>query len=172
MGIEIFGKHPDSRCGEYAVYPTAHWTALIACICELAPTEASIGGNWMSSACVDAESGVALANQLERAIAEGAVGRYIKRRNSFFVENSTMPCVICEGIGHWDSGYCNSCDGCGKTSTLKWDRDLYESDVQDFVAFVRHSGGFDVSDRLLGINRTFRIGDFGLLRDERGNFFG
>jgi hypothetical protein len=172
MGMAIFGKRPDARSAESALYPTAHWTALIACVRELAPMEASVCNDWMGNGFVDAESSMALAARLDLAVSEGAVESYIKERNSFLVEHPSMPCVHCRGTGSFGSWYCNRCHGNGALSTHDWYRDLYVSDVLEFIEFVRHSGGFEISDIYFGVSGKFQIVDFGLLQDEKGKVLG
>ena len=107
MGMEVFGKRPDARVGEYAIYPTAQWTALIACVLELAPTETSACNGWLGNTEISTETSIALADQLDRCILDGAVKHYIARRNSYLAQYPTIPCVLCLGTGSDGGYYCN-----------------------------------------------------------------
>ena len=69
----------------------------------------------------------------------------------------------------------------GMIYTKDWCRDLYVDDVQDFIEFARHSGGFVVRDETYGITSAGKIvnaftglvvSKFGLLRDPKGRVVG
>jgi hypothetical protein len=174
MGMEVFGKRPDARAGEYARYPTAHWTALIACVSELAPTETSACHDWLGNAEITAETSILLADQLDHCVLDGSVEHYIAQRNSYLTQHPRILCVLCLGTGSsCGASYCGACDGKGMKNTSRWYRDLYIDDVQDFIEFARHSGGFAVRDDMLGIPKEgLLVSDFGLLRDPKGRLLG
>jgi len=49
-----------------------------------------------------------------------------------------------ESVGHQDDGRCWQCDGAGTVENLKKAYPLRPSDVDQFIAFLQASGGFEI----------------------------
>ena len=63
MGTDVYGRHPDARAAEHRAYSRYYWAALVACICDLAPSETSACEDWLGQGCLGAEASVALADR-------------------------------------------------------------------------------------------------------------
>ena len=64
---------------------------------------------------------------------------------------------------------CSDCDAVdGLIDTSLFYRDLYSSDVCDFVEFARHSGGFGLWGGHWKLPEGLRVGNYGFLQDRKG----
>jgi hypothetical protein len=171
MSYDIYGRHPNARAGE-RFESRRNWETIVNCVANLVPAESHAYKGWHSNNGygLDAEQSIALADRLDRCITDGIVGQYVTERNAYLAQHPRTECGVCDGTGvRCDEvgrksgypemivpdessgnpragkvGWCNLCNGWGTLKTEASYRDLYVSDVQEFIEFLRHSGGFKV----------------------------
>ncbi|SFI65163.1 hypothetical protein SAMN04515648_0987 [Phyllobacterium sp. CL33Tsu] len=168
MSTEIYGVHPDARVGEdFQPRWRGSFDGLVACLRALAP---DIGAAWDRGSDGDTlknDDCVALANELDRCLADGSVEQYVAERNAYIEQLPRVQCDRCGGAGicsgdksrenelfellgelaerRLTAGFveqCNCCSGAGTFKDGRSYRDLYVSDVREFSEFLRHCGGF------------------------------
>ena len=124
---------------------------------------------------LDAAGALALADALQDRLNQGAVRAYVEIRNAELKRIPDEDCDLCSGSGirrdaiavemgqpdrlistdatydggkhprAGEKGWCNVCDGVGHRRPSETHYDVDESDVRDFIAFVRDSGGFEIN---------------------------
>lgn len=155
MGMDVYGKNPTSKAGEYFRNNVWSWRPLADYICSVAPEIAQHCKHWQTNDGdgLDADQAVALADKLESLLKSSEVDEYAK---TYQENNDTTPdeiCRICEGtgkrrkapeIGAGDN-HCNGCKATGKyRPSSTWYRFSAEN-VREFAQFSRHSGGFEIN---------------------------
>ncbi|CAN7470100.1 hypothetical protein [Mesorhizobium sp. LjNodule214] len=171
MSYDINGRRPDARAGERFEH-RGNWETIVNCVRRLVPAETHAYENWHfnNGDGLDAELSIALADRLERCLAEGVVESYVAERDAYLAQHPRRECHVCDGTGiRCDEagrkagypdrivadepkgnpragkvGWCDRCDGWGTLKEYGSYRDLYVSDVREFIEFLRHSGGFAI----------------------------
>jgi hypothetical protein len=167
--LQIRGIHPDARVGEvFEIRQRCVWPSLVRCIQDLAPAEAGDEELWLGDDddVRDAQQCLKLADRLVGVLEAGSVATYVAERNAYFAELPRPQCDICAGTGvrarcaidevtnvvktkpqedlHATEDVCFRCNGAGTMEHWQSHRDLYVSDVREFIDFLRHAGGFYV----------------------------
>lgn len=171
MGMDVYGKAPTSKAGEYFRNNVWWWRPLANLCLEMAPDLCAPCTHWHSNDGdgLDAEGAQALGEFLEARIASGEVAAYVKDYEAAQAAAEKRPCDLCSttGIrtdelgrqyGHPEkvitepadhprlgqTGWCNGCNGEGWQEA--WIR-CYPLDVEnvaEFAAFLKASGGFEI----------------------------
>ena len=168
MSMEIYGVHPDTRVGEeFQPRWRGSFASIVACLRALAPDICAAWDRASDGDTLKNDDCVALANELDRCLADGSVEQYVAERNAYIEQAPRVKCNCCGGAGilngdktrdndlaasfdqlaepRLTAGFVEQCYGCGGLGTIKdWRsyRDLYVSDVREFSEFLRHCGGF------------------------------
>lgn len=177
MGMDVYGKQPTSKTGEYFRRNAWGWRPLATLCTTLCPKETAACKYWQSNDGdgLDNAGAIALAEALQDKIAQGAVKAYVEIRNAELSGMANASCNLCNGTGirrdavgvqmkqpdrqvppdaKWlggkhpragQTGWCNGCDGRGFDRPIECAYYLEESDVVEFIAFLRDSGGFEIN---------------------------
>lgn len=165
MGMDVCGKS-----GAYFRRNIWGWRPLAECVRHIAPDTSRKCKHWFSNDGdgLNARQSKALAVILETALGDGTIAAYIAKRNARLATLTDETCITCHGTGvrddvvgreqgmpqqiietaghprHGETGWCNGCDGRGRTRPLAtWYR-LTEDDIREFAAFLRESEGFQI----------------------------
>lgn len=154
MGMDVFGKEPQDKTGEYFRNNVWWWRPLWH-YCELVAPDVipadNLGGTndgWG----LDAEGSVALADLLQKQIDAGGCAEHAAERDKQLKALPDEPCRICEGTGQRaeapEAGPgdqpCNGCKGTGKTRPWDCAYPFDVDNVEGFVKFLRTCGGFEI----------------------------
>jgi len=159
MGMDVFGKQPTSKSGEYFRNNAWWWRPLADYACEVAPEITARCTYWQSNDGdgLDAQGAVALADKLQAEIDAGRCADYARKRTSAIEMMPDEPCWLCDGTGtrapppNCGAGdpknggiQCNSCLGRGFIRPNAASYPFSVENVGKFVAFLRASGGFKI----------------------------
>lgn len=170
MGMDVFGKKPVAKVGEYFRRKVWHWHPLANLCQKLAPDICAACEDWHTNrGCgLDADGSAALATRLERLAAAGQIRAYVEQRDGFLAELPDEPCPYCNATGIRDDevgrkggqseqiidepghprygqkGSCNGCNGRGYKRPDEAYFEVTEEDVSQFVAFLKTCGGFEI----------------------------
>lgn len=172
MGMDVYGRKPTAKEGEY-FRNNVWWWRPLADLCQaMAPDVCKACQHWHSNDGdgLDATGAVALGQLLERRIADGTVARYVTERERYLAGLPDETCDLCHGtgirndaigIGHGQpeklitepadhprlgqKGWCNGCDGKGKVRPFATHYPCSVENVAEFAAFCKASGGFDIN---------------------------
>jgi hypothetical protein len=158
MGMDVYGKKPTSEEGEYFRNNMQAWGSLAEYINEVAPDIAIKCEYWHGNDGdgLDAANALKLAETLQAEVDSGRCELRERARASVQEGMPTEPCPLCDGTGRRKPGreagagdfvtgiVCVLCGGRGRITP--WSRSGWFSvrNVQDFVAFLRGSGGFEI----------------------------
>ena len=154
MGMDVYGKAPTSRKGKYFRANIWWWRPLASYCCFVAPDVSKYCTYWQTNDGdgLDAEDSITLANVLDAQISNGSCVAYINGRQMHLDSLPLETCQICEGSGQRkpppETGAgdqpCNGCNSTGKTKSVECNYPMDLEIVQEFTAFLRHSGGFEI----------------------------
>lgn len=171
MGMDVYGKNPTSEVGEYFRRNVWGWHPLwnyvetvhpeIAELVEHAHTNDGDG--------LDAKKSKKLAKLLMNDYNIGIVEMYVETRNRQIAEMEMPDCSYCEATGirsddigtqngmpekeldadiaiivGREKGWCNGCNGVGKTEPWEASYYLEPDDVKEFAEFLENCGGFEI----------------------------
>jgi hypothetical protein len=121
MGYDLYGTKPTSPTGRHLRAPICHWYPLVELCQTLASDESNHCAGWLTNDGhgLNRIEALGLAGRLHQLLSDGSIGRFLCIRQT---ELQKLPA--------------NSPDRFG---------DIDESDVQDFIAFLRECGGFKIS---------------------------
>ena len=151
MGMDVYGKAPTDKAGEYFRNNCWWWRPLACYAVEVAPEITSACKYWQSNDGdgLDADGAVKLADALQ---AEIDAGRTAAREKEYMAELDALPdetCRYCQGTGmRKDMVVANGCNACRGKGTVRPSEASYPfsaENVQEFVNFLRASGGFEIS---------------------------
>lgn len=159
MGMDVHGKNPASKTGEYFRNNAWWWRPLARYACEIAPEITAQCTYWQSNDGdgLNGHYAVALADALQAEIDSGRTMLYEKAYMGRLHMMPDVTCKICDGKG-WrpKKGFpwlqeapngevvCNACHG---KATVRPDEASYPfstENVQEFVNFLRDCGGFEI----------------------------
>jgi len=158
MGVDICGRNPTSKTGEYFHTSWWPWRPLADDCCELAPAITAKCTYWQSNDGdgLDADGAKALAEALQAEIDSGRM-RIERIHNSELEQLPDVNCNICSGTGvrravpETGAGVlteggiiCNGCEGAGHRRPWQADYVFSAEAVRDFAAFLRGCGGFEI----------------------------
>lgn len=163
MGMDVFGREPSSERGEYFRSNVWWWHPLAAFVQEVCPRESEGCEYWHSNDGdgLDREQTAALVRALDAALEAGKVDAHAEQLKSAAAVIDREICRLCDGSGlrrdeigrrHGfdrrdpDSGEggCNGCQGVGTTMPPGSDVCFTREHVEEFLAFLRDCGGFDI----------------------------
>lgn len=171
MGMDVYGKNPASKTGEYFRRNVWGWHPLWQYVENVYPEIAEMveHGHTNDGDGLDAKASAVLAELLMRDYKEGLAETYVEARNKAISEMEMPECRLCEGTGIRSDnigiengmptkelkpdvqiivgrkkGWCNACDGLGKTEPWEANYHLEADDVKEFAEFLAECGGFEI----------------------------
>jgi hypothetical protein len=161
MGMEVIGRQPKNKIGEYFRRSVWGWHPLADYVLQIAPDTASACKDWHTNDQdgLNAKHSVKLAEVLQREVAAGRAAKYVHRRNSILAAMPDEECPICKGAKKQPPGIGGelcvarelakipSCGYCKSTGRARpWDTNyhLTVSDIEMFAAFLENCGGFAI----------------------------
>ena len=132
MGMDVYGRNPDSKVGDYFRRNIWGWSALWGYCASVSPEAASLG---VAAYCnegdgLDAKDAKKLAAILREQLASGATKVAVRRIEEFEVA-TPLPLATEALIATFDIAVPTRC--------------LFdEDDVREFAEFLEHSGGFTI----------------------------
>lgn len=172
MGMDVYGRDPSSETGEYFRNSVWGWHPLADYIIEKAPEHLVVQcRHWHSNDGdgLDAEASIELADWLDDQIESGLADEYEQEykamlnampdetcqwckgtgiRNDAIGQQYGMPYKVIHEEGHprkGQKGWCNACNGLGKTRPFATSYHFSVENVREFAKFVRDSGGFEIN---------------------------
>ena len=171
MGMDVYGKKPSSRTGEYFRRNVWGWRPLWDYvenqhpeIAELVQYPQSNDGDGLG-----ARDSKKLAKLLMADYESGKVEEYVVERNRKLAEIPMDECDICDSTGirtdevgienkmpekeldpdvsiilGREKGWCNACQGLGKREPIQTWYYLDSEDVKQFAEFLAECGGFEI----------------------------
>lgn len=171
MGMDVYGKNPTNKAGEYFRRNVWGWHPLWSYVEQVHPEIAGLveHGHTNSGDGLDGEMSLELASLLRADIKNGVATEYVTARNKALSELDRPTCDLCNGSGiRTDAvgvenkmpeavlspadaillgrthGYCNGCRGEGKTDAWETHYYLDEADLAEFAEFLENCGGFEI----------------------------
>ena len=150
MGMDVYGKSPDCKTGEYFRRNVWGWHPLAEYCLHAAPELVekiqhlhSNDGDGLGKR--DSQK---LAVILRQEIESGSFQRYADARNARLNALPDQTCEYCKGTGKRTDmevpNGCNACDGKGKIRPFITSYDVDLNDVKEFADFLEHCGGFEI----------------------------
>lgn len=154
MGMDVFGKAPTRKEGEYFGSPVSSWRPLWH-FCEMIAPDIIPHNNLGHSNegwGLNARGASALAKRLARALAAGDAAQYERAHEAALAALPLVPCTTCDGTGkraeppQTGPGFlhCNGCDGKGGTPHFITHYHFSTELLGEFEMFLRHCGGFKI----------------------------
>lgn len=154
MGMDVYGKAPVSPTGEYLRHSVWSWHPLASYSERIAPELTKECEYWHTNdgAGLDATNAALLANALQVEIDTGRCAKYAADRKALLEAMPDKECCICHGTGYRQTPPTVGpgdypCNGCGKTGKVRPDETHYPFEVEyveEFIAFLRDCGGFEI----------------------------
>jgi DnaJ-class molecular chaperone len=155
MGMDVFGKKPTKKVGEYFRNNVWYWHPLWS-YCQHAHPEIVDkvqDGHNNSGDGLDSEDALKLGLLLLQDIENGSVQKYDQNYKDYLANLEQETCHICSGTGIAKYAIessepiekeCNSCNGSGKTESWAKNYPFDVENVRQFANFCIHSGGFSI----------------------------
>jgi hypothetical protein len=151
MGMDLYGKHPRDKRGEYLRYSVWGWHPLADYVLEKAPRELTGKCRYWHSNDGDglnAQDSRALADFLTGEIDSGRAEEYVIIHTATVESLPDEVCFICGGSGLRDDEImketCNGCRGSGKVCPPESHYPLVLESIIDFRDFLHTCGGFEI----------------------------
>jgi hypothetical protein len=170
MGMDVYGRNPAAKQGEYFRNSVWSWRPLADLCNALAPQVCADCKHWQSNDGdgLDDAGAQALAEVLERRLADGTIAKYIAERERYLANLPDEPCSLCNasgvrsdevGVAHGMTtkriadkghprngqvGWCNGCDGRGSVRPFETHYPCEIENVAEFAAFLKCCGGFNI----------------------------
>lgn len=160
MGMDVYGKAPSSKEGEYFRNNMWWWRPLADYCCNIAPDICAPCEHWHSNDGdgLDAAGAAALADALQEALDSGRTERYALQRELDLAALPKEPCECCEATGVTTQAVadkypayqprvgqpCIQCNGLGTRDPWPCHYPFSEENVREFVTFLRACGGFEI----------------------------
>jgi hypothetical protein len=121
MGYDLYGTNPTSAAGSHLRHPIWRWHPLVELCQALASDESNGCTGWLinDGYGLNHIEALGLAGRLQQLLSDGSVASHLRIRQ---IELQKLPA--------------NSPDRFA---------DIDENDVREFIAFLRESGGFEIS---------------------------
>lgn len=137
MGMDVYGRAPTAPEGEYFRRNMLDWPALAECVTKLCPEETAPCEAWFwnEGDGLNAHQAAALAAKLEALRDRGEVAGYCACRGVGPAEMKARAMAV---------GITSSLAQVGPEAKPPAQTGLRLSDVDEFIAFVKASGGFSI----------------------------
>lgn len=170
MGMDVYGKKPNGKTGEYFRNSCWGWRPLWRYVLKVAPWvgEKVIHGQSNDGDGLDGPDSIALAKILRAEISTGRCGEFAMRYEAAHAALADEPCPYCNATGarldsigvangfhsrridkpghprYGQEGWCNGYDGVGKVRPIETSYPFEVENVQNFAAFLEKCGGFEI----------------------------
>lgn len=165
MGMDVYGKAPANKKGEYFRANVWWWRPLWTYVEDEHPYYAAkvSGAHFNEGDGLDGVDAKNLGEAIQRAIDDGRVKGYVDRFNKEkdIIRDNVADweeCELCSGTGHRDTfpdemdaatrtalaQKCNGCKGEGKKEPFLLWYGMDEEIVQEFATFLKNCGGFEI----------------------------
>jgi hypothetical protein len=150
MGMDVIGRNPKNKDGEYFRNNVWWWRRLWDFTCDVAGLDNDLrqAGHCNDGAGLDESGALAAAKALRKAIADGRADEYEKKLEAAVTNAPGEDCPVCKGSGTLlVDGQPQSCSGCNRTGKTKPSWTNYEftrENVEEFVHFLEACGGFKI----------------------------
>ena len=164
MGMDVFGKNATTEAGGYFRNNVWWWRPLADFLTTTYPELTSGCTYWHSNDGdgLDAAGAIALADALDRDLANGRVTAYADQYEAEIAALPDSECDLCTGTGirtdeigvqHGlnvprdpitGKGGCNGCQGTGRRENWGKSYPFSVENVREFAAFLRECGGFEI----------------------------
>ena len=171
MGMDVYGKNPTNEVGQYFRRNVWGWHPLWEYVENVHPDIAQLveHAHTNDGDGLGARKSKLLAKYLKEDYESGKVEVYVRARNQQISEMEMPDCRICEGTGirsdhlgvengqpekELDAdiaiitgrtkGWCNGCNGIGKTEPWEANYYLEPEDIKEFAEFLENCGGFEI----------------------------
>lgn len=144
MGMDVFGRAPTSKTGEYFRNSIWYWIPLADVCRSLAPEICAHCPRWYTNDGdgLDAFNAAALAAVLRKRLEDGMVERIADEKNQAYTTAPNIPCPLCSDEPK--SWKCLRCDGKREVAPMEAHLRCDVSNVANFAAFLADSGGFEI----------------------------
>ena len=156
MGMDVFGKNPKSKEGEYFQNNVWWWRPLWDYCLEVGddiiPAAGAVNGQFNDGWGLNDKGAQRLGHRLYEKINSGHTEKYTVERKHHLSNLPDEQCEICGGTGKRAKAPktgpgkypCNGCDGKGKKRPWATSYPFDEENVQEFADFLMDSGGFEI----------------------------
>lgn len=156
MGMDVYGRSPQSKIGEYFRNNVWYWHPLWDYCYDVAPEIISEtlfrDGHGNNGVGLNALKSRKLAEKLDAEIIAGRTAQYQKQYNAELAAIPEETCTVCAGTGKRKpppevgpgNEPCNGCKGKGKTRPFSTWYKFTVGNVKEFVEFLKDCGGFEI----------------------------
>lgn len=171
MGMDVYGKDPINKAGEYFRRNVWGWHPLWEYVEDVHPEIAELveHAHTNDGDGLNKKDSLRLAEAIQHDIKSGKVADYVNSRNAHLASLPLNDCELCQATGirtdevgvqsgqpekelsderkivlGRDKGWCNGCDGLGKTPAWETNYHLYPEDLVEFAQFLQGCGGFEI----------------------------
>lgn len=167
MGMDVWGREPSSEQGKYFRNNVWWWRPLWDYCCDIGAAVISEklqrAGHFNDGEGLDGPGAVRLAHLLKEELATGRTAIFAAERDAVLAALPQHECTYCNGSGSRTDevgirmkmpermnnytgkpGWCNGCDGAGKKDDEEKSYGFSVENVEEFVTFLEHCGGFKV----------------------------
>lgn len=151
MGMDVYGKAPANKTGEYFRNNCWWWRPLWQyCEWEARDLAAKVKNAQSNDGDgLGAEDSLALAKALRSALADGRTAKYVETYRQAMESLPMEKCVHCHGNGirndRYVKGPCNACYGAGKVKHFGTHYPFSAENVEQFADFLESCGGFEIN---------------------------
>lgn len=147
MGMDVYGKNPTTETGSYFRNSVWGWKPLASYVTTAYPEITAGCTYWYSNDGdgLDAAGATALADALDRDLANGRIAEYAAQREVYLSALPDEECWLCHGSGiRTDERGCNGCSGTGRAEPFERSYGFSADNMSGFAAFLRDCGGFEI----------------------------
>lgn len=156
MGMDVIGKDPKSRKGEYFRNNVWWWRPLWDYCVEVGediiPADGVTAGHFNDGWGLDDAGARHLGGRLREKLDTGHTKQYAAERATYLQNLRDEECPVCHGTGKRakppQTGPgpepCNGCDGKGHRRPYGTNYPFEEDNVKEFADFLKDSGGFEI----------------------------
>ena len=170
MGMDVYGKNAVNQTGEYFRRNVWGWRPLWDyCVDNFNDLVGEVSGHYNDGDGLNNAGSLELARRIREQLKTGEAKDYIEKRNSRLASLERPNCELCQGTGirtdalgvehkmpirelspemasltNRTHGWCNACDGEGKTDSWETNYYLDLDDIKEFAEFLETSGGFRI----------------------------
>ncbi|MDD1148842.1 hypothetical protein M5G25_11115 [Pseudomonas sp. TNT2022 ID357] len=154
MDVDVYGKIPSSKVGQYFCNSIGWWNPLWSYCEKIAPDlipTVNLGHSRNGWGLTD-DASRTLSGHLMAAIESGHTKRYADRYRKKLEALPLEPCTICGATGKRTEPprtgpgemHCNGCNGLGQALNPACHYPFEVENVQAFAEFLRDCGGFEI----------------------------
>lgn len=150
MGMDVFGKKPKNKSGEYFRNNIWYWHPLWDFCSFVAPniTEKAPDAHSNSGDGLNGIDSIKLALQLKESLKNGIADSYIEKFNKAKETAALVSCYckdsIFKTIGLNDISLCNTCNGTGLMIDPITSFAIDKENILNFISFLEDCGGFEI----------------------------